>query len=364
MADLSISGLYSAFPIATWDGTEKVPAEKGGTTKAGLSAGIALSVADTDVTLSANSDVKYATQKAVKAYILATASGFQLKAAVRAATTANGTLASAFENGDTIDGVVLATNDRILIKNQTTLTENGIYTVNVSGAPTRSTDADTGAEILNASVLVLEGTLNAHVKYTNSTVGPITLGADDIVFVQTDSGSADVISNAGVSVDNEMVLFSSTTGKIIKRATGTGYPKATSGVVAFQTAAQLAVDLQGTGLTASEVAFRLIPQNSKSVDYTLVAADSAKHIFHPTADTTGRTFTIPANSSVAYPIGTSITFVNQSGAGTVTIDVGGSDVIRLAISGATGPRTLAPNGIATAIKVTATEWLISGANIT
>jgi len=59
------------------------------------------------------------------------------------------------------------------------------------------------------------------------------------------------------------------------------------------------------------VGFRNIPQNSQSTAYTCVLADNGKHIFHPSADTTARTFTIPANSSVAYPIGTAITFINQ-----------------------------------------------------
>src|SRR5688500_804482 len=62
--------------------------------------------------------------------------------AARVATTTNGTLATAFANGQTIDGVTLVTGDRILLKNQTTQSENGIYTVNASGAPTRATDAD------------------------------------------------------------------------------------------------------------------------------------------------------------------------------------------------------------------------------
>jgi hypothetical protein len=111
------------------------------------------------------------------------------------------------------------------------------------------------------------------------------------------------------------------------------------------------------------VGFRTIPQNSRSAAYTLVLADSGKHIFHPSADTTARTFTIPANSSVAYPIGTALTFINQNGAGVVTIAIT-TDTMRLSPAGTTGSRTLAANGSATCIKVTATEWLISGSGLT
>jgi hypothetical protein len=106
-----------------------------------------------------------------------------------------------------------------------------------------------------------------------------------------------------------------------------------------------------------------IPQNSKSAAYTLVLADSGKHILHPSADTTARTFTIPANGTVAFPIGTAITFVNQNGAGNITIAIT-TDTMRLAGAGTTGSRTLTANGTATALKITATEWLISGVNLT
>lgn len=114
--------------------------------------------------------------------------GLSWKKAVRAATTTAGTLATSFENGDSIDGVTLATNDRILIKNQSTASENGIYTVNVSGAPTRATDADTGAEMVNATVFVSEGTTLADTQWTCSTNAPITIGSTSLSFVQLTSG--------------------------------------------------------------------------------------------------------------------------------------------------------------------------------
>lgn len=106
-----------------------------------------------------------------------------------------------------------------------------------------------------------------------------------------------------------------------------------------------------------------IKQISKSTAYTLVLADEGKHIFHPSADTTARIWTIPANSSVAFSVGTAITFVNQNGAGVITIAVT-TDTMRLAVDGTTGSRTLAANGVATALKVTETEWIISGSGLT
>lgn len=106
-----------------------------------------------------------------------------------------------------------------------------------------------------------------------------------------------------------------------------------------------------------------VPQNSQSGAYTLVLTDAGKQIFHPSADTTARTFTIPANSSVAFPVGTAITFINQNAAGVVTISIT-TDTMRLAGAGTTGSRTLAANGIATCVKVTSTEWIISGTGLT
>lgn len=106
-----------------------------------------------------------------------------------------------------------------------------------------------------------------------------------------------------------------------------------------------------------------IPQNSQSTAYTTVLTDAQKHILHPAADTTPRTFTIDSNANVAYPIGTAITFVNENGAGTITIAIT-SDTMRLAGAGTTGSRTLAANGIATALKLTSTSWIISGTGLT
>ncbi len=112
----------------------------------------------------------------------------------------------------------------------------------------------------------------------------------------------------------------------------------------------------------NEVGYKNIPQNSQSAAYTLVLADAGKHIFHPSTDANARTFTIPANSSVAYPIGTAITFINMTAA-VVTIAIT-TDTMYLSSAGTTGSRSLAIYGSATAIKMTSTTWLISGSGLT
>ena len=131
----------------------------------------------------------------------------------------------------------------------------------------------------------------------------------------------------------------------------------------YQRANGAAIVQVAGGDATQNVGYLNIPQNSKSAAYTTVLSDAGKHIFHPSADTTARTWTIDSNANVAYPVGTAITFINQNGAGVITIAIA-SDTMRLAGAGTTGNRSLAANGVATAIKVASTEWIISGTGLT
>lgn len=143
-------------------------------------------------------------------------------------------------------------------------------------------------------------------------------------------------------------------GQALAAAGGSATWGAVTGTLSDQTDLQAALDAKGAAG---------IPQNSQSTAYTLLLSDANKHILHPSADTTARTMTIPANSSVAFPIGTAVTFVNQNAAGIMTIAIT-TDTMRLAGAGTTGSRTLAANGVATALKITSTEWIISGSGLT
>jgi hypothetical protein len=144
-----------------------------------------------------------------------------------------------------------------------------------------------------------------------------------------------------------------------------------SGLLVFATSPTLVTPVLGTpssgtlsGCTVDgtdAVGFRNTPVNSQSAAYTLVLADSGKTIFHPVADDNARTFTIPANSSVAYAVGTVITFVNLINTVTIAIT---TDTMYLAGAGTTGSRTLAEYGVASAVKVASTTWVISGNGLT
>jgi hypothetical protein len=136
---------------------------------------------------------------ATKAYVDAAVEGLHVHPSVKAATTADITLATAVENGDTLDGVTLATGDRILVKNQTTKAQNGIYIVAASGAPTRATDFDTAAEVDSGDfVFVDQGTTQGNSGWVQINT-PATIGTDAIEFVQF-SGAGTYLAGSALTL--------------------------------------------------------------------------------------------------------------------------------------------------------------------
>jgi len=133
-----------------------------------------------------------------KGYVDGVAQGLDVKDSVVATTTANGTLSTAFANGQSIDGVTLQTGDRILIKNQSTASQNGIYNVNASGAPSRATDMATGANAAGAFVFVEQGTVNAENGFTcTSDTGSAVVGTNNLTFAQF-SGAGQITAGNGL----------------------------------------------------------------------------------------------------------------------------------------------------------------------
>ena len=166
-------------------------------------------------------DPTISTHLATKAYVDAVATGLDPKNSVRAATTANITLSGA----QTIDGVSIVAGDRVLVKNQTTASQNGIY-VAASGAWTRSSDADntpTGEVTSGMYVLVTEGTMNTGAGFVLTTPDPITLGTTPLSFAQfstpggTVAGGTDTqfqFNNGGVLNGVPGFTYNSTTGAV------------------------------------------------------------------------------------------------------------------------------------------------------
>ena len=150
------------------------------------------------------------TDATTKAYVDGVTEGLHIHEAVVAATTANVTLSSALENGDTLDGITLATGNRILVKNQSTASENGIYVVQASGQPTRATDFDTATEVDSGDfVFVYSGTVNGSTGWVQ-TNRPATIGTDAIAFVQF-SGAGTYLAGNGLTLTGSTFSINTST---------------------------------------------------------------------------------------------------------------------------------------------------------
>ena len=134
-----------------------------------------------------------------KEYVDAVKQSLDIKDSVRVASTANIDIANDLENGDTLDGVTLATGDRVLLKNQSTASENGIYVVVASGAASRSEDANASADVTSGMfVWVEEGTANADQGYVLTTNDTINLNTTSLTFTQF-SGTGQITAGIGMT---------------------------------------------------------------------------------------------------------------------------------------------------------------------
>lgn len=224
------------------------------------------------------------------------------KTSVRVATTANVNLATALENGDSLDGVTLATGDRVLVKNQTTASENGPYIVQASGAAVRATDADISAEVKGGlSVWVNEGTVNADTRWVLTTDDPIVLGTTNLTFVQdfkatsttagaglTASGGVLAVgAGTGISVGADAVSIDTTIVARFVQATITGDGSTTSfgvthnlgndhpGVTVWDTLLAtdeviLGPEIRSTNSNTTTFVFPIAPANGQTYRVTLV----------------------------------------------------------------------------------------------
>lgn len=236
------------------------------------------------------------------------------------------------------------------------LTLNGALSIGTGNAFTAGTielgaASDTTIARSGAGAITVEGVQvvlanTSPTLATITTTGNIELGnASDTTIARSGAGTVTI---EGVEIARNSTSQAHTASQFeVGNASDTTISRDSAGVIA----------VEGVPLYSN------IPQNSKSTAYTTVLADAQKHILHPAADTTARTFTIDSNANVAYPIGTAITFINQNAGGVITIAIT-TDTMRLAGPGTTGNRTLAANGVATAIKITSTEWIISGTGLT
>lgn len=188
----------------------------------------------------------------------------------------------------------------------------------------------------------------------NNNTGATTLNIDSLgaLDVQKADGDALVSGDLVAGIPALLILDSGADDWILLNPqTGNFTGLNVTGAVTFNGA------LTTDNTTADECGFKGIPQNGQNA-YTCVLSDAGKHII---ASNSGTTLTIPANASVAYPVGTVLTFVNGTG-GNITIAIT-TDTLTLAGTGSSGSRTLASTGVASALKVNSQIWYISGSGL-
>lgn len=186
----------------------------------------------------------------------ATAAGLAWKVNVRARSTANVTIASALINGLTMDGVSLVTGDRVLLMNQTTASENGIYIVAASGAASRATDANTTAKITNMVTRASEGG-NQDTAWQLVTDN-ITLGTTALVFTQFGASVAYTADGNGIELASNQFSIELDGTTLTKSASGIRIGSGAAGFGLTQASGVLAVN-PGSGIIADVTSTRIDP---------------------------------------------------------------------------------------------------------
>ncbi len=273
------------------------------------------------------------TDAATKAYVDASRSGLDVKASVRAATTANITLSGT----QTIDGVAVIAGDRVLVKDQSTASVNGIYVVAAS-TWSRSTDADTDAEVTSGMfTFVEEGTVNADSGWVLSTNNPIVVGSTSLTFAQF-SGSGQITAGAGLTKTGNTIDAVGTSNRITVNADSIDIASTYVGQTSITTLGTI-----GTGTWNGSVigaTYGGTGVNNGSSTITLGGSLTLSGAF-----TTS--FTVTGNTSVTLP--TSGTLVNSavttlsslSSVGTLTSGALGTGFTTVAVAqGGTGVTTL------------------------
>ena len=274
-----------------------------------------------------------------------------LKSPVAAATTANITLS----NAQTIDGVALSAGDRVLVKNQTTGTNNGIYVV-AAGAWSRAVDTDTGAELLGSSTFVLNGATNGSKTFVNTNTGAITVGTTAVTFADQSSVAAitpgagltktgatiDVVTaNAArivVNPDNIDLATVGTSGTYAKVSTD-AYGRVTSG------SAQVAIGTDVSGLGTGVATFLGTP-NSANLAAALTDETGSSAVVFSTSP--AFTTSVTTASTTFAVFNTAATTVNAFGAATA-INMGASTGTTTINNNLTVSGNLTINGTTTTI---------------
>ena len=178
--------------------------ESGATARTSLGLGTIATQAANNVAITGGSVTGMSTPSSAsdvttKSYVDDLVAGLKTRIICRAATTANIDLTADLQNGDTLDGITLATGNRILVKDQSTGSQNGIYTVVASGTASRDTDFDTTAELAGQLAIIQEGTSNGDKIFLCTTDSDASLGSDTITFTQVQPQFTGTVSSVAVA---------------------------------------------------------------------------------------------------------------------------------------------------------------------
>ncbi|MGC5012529.1 hypothetical protein ACLQ2R_17335 [Streptosporangium sp. DT93] len=300
-------------------------------------------------------DPSSSTDAATKAYVDQVARGLNWKQSVRAATTTSGTLASAYENGDVIDGVTLTTGDRILLKDQSSATENGIYVVAATGAPARATDMPAGSDGKGVAVTVTSGSVNADRVYIQ-TADTATVGTDALSWSQLGGGGSSYTAGDGLA-ESPAGTFNVATGtglevsadavRIAAAAAGAGLTGgagsalavgAGNGITVNADDVALASSTAGAGLTYTSGVLAVGAGTGISVAADAVAVDTAvvsRHVAANVGDNAATQIDVTHNLGT-YDVSVEV-FVNSGSRETVICDVSRTDTNTVRLNFATAP---------------------------
>ena len=240
---------------------------------------------------------------------------------------------------------------------------------NLAGGATGSVPYQSGA---STTTFLSIGTANQVLQVNSGATAPqwvSTTGSGNVVratsptLVTPALGAATATSINGLTISSSTGTLTVTNGKTLSASNSLTL----AGTDGKTLTVSNSITLAGTDSTtmtfppaSASIGYLNVPVNAQTADYTAVLADSGKSLILTSGS--GVTFTIPANGSVAYATGTVLTFVNMSSSA-LSIAIT-TDTMYLSGSGSTGTRTLTQYGVATAIKLTSTTWLISGNNLT
>ena len=220
-----------------------------------------------------------ASDAATKSFVESTAQGLDVKDSVKAATTANITISTALNSGDTLDGVTLADNDRVLVKNQNTQSENGIYIVGSS--PSRATDLAAGADAAGMFTFVEQGTVNADNGFVcTSNKGSAVVGTNSLTFAQF-SGAGNVTAGDGLDKNgNTLSVDLKANGGLVVESTELAIDLGASSITGSLPVTKLA-SLTATvselnvldGITSTTTELNLLDGATSATSTTLAAAD-------------------------------------------------------------------------------------------